>query len=165
MLRLLAAALLATAAPPLAADRGLQAWLRTCAAHCLDRLDRHAEALDEAERALAEPAADAGTLLRAHTAIGHGLLRQAQPTKALDRFRQAFEIAEAHGEPFEAAAALNQQAMAHQDLGQDEIALGLLRDTLARYRALDHVEGSAVALSSLGGLHSARSEPEDRRKN
>jgi len=147
-------------APLLHTDRALQAWLRAYTAHCLGRLDRHAEVLADARYALAEPGADAATQLRAHAAIGHTALRQGQPAQALERFKQAFAIAEANGEPTEAAAALSQQAMAHQDLGRDEVALGLLHDALVRYRTLGYAEGTAVVLTSLGALYHARGEAE-----
>lgn len=148
----------AIGAPPLRADRRLQAWLRAYTAHCLGRLDRHTEVRAEAGWVLAEPDADAVTQLRAHVAIGHTALRQGQPAQALERFKQGFAIAEENGEPIEAAAALSQQAMAHQDLGHDEVALGLLHDALARYRTLGYAEGSAVVLTSLGALYHARGE-------
>ncbi len=152
----------ALASPAAQADPALQALLLASAAHLEYRLDRYAEAEANATRALAATGSGAGleTRLQCLKVLGACALRRGRHADAKRYFNLALKQAPASVDPHNAAAMLDNLALAEKAMGHYAQSLRLSQQSLVQHRRLKDAAGEALCLNNLGALQNDRGDRE-----
>ncbi|HSV71863.1 MAG TPA: tetratricopeptide repeat protein [Methylibium sp.] len=127
--------------------------LTSAAAHVEYRLDRYAEALADAERALAaSTSTDHDTRLQCFKVLGVCSLRLGRFEDARRWLQRALRQSPAETDPRNAATMLDNLALVEKRLGNFEASLRMSTASLVQLRRLGDVAGEALCLNNLGAL-------------
>jgi predicted ATPase/DNA-binding SARP family transcriptional activator len=146
-------------APALRTDSALQAVLLGEVAQCLYRLDRYAEAITQASRALTvagRKQPERSVRLRALGVLSVCALRLGRLDEARRHLKEVLRLAAAENRPQKLAAALDHMALVEKRAGRYDEALQLALRALEQYRAIGDDAGVALCLNNLATLYQAR---------
>lgn len=135
-------------------DAALRARVQGKAAFLLARLGRHAEAREEATRALQATRAtrDHDTRFRALAVLAMCAVNTGRLARAETLFRKALDLAQARERSADAASMLDNLALVQKHRGRYDEALRLSTQALAQHRRNGDNAAVALCLSNLGSL-------------
>jgi predicted ATPase len=143
----------AQSAPAVTGRAPLEAHILACAAHLEYRLDRYADAIDTAQRAMARAPRDKATRLQGLKVLAACSLRLGKHDEAKAHYLEALRQAPETSDPHNAAALLDNLALVEKELGNYQEALDLSLRSLSAHRRLRDAAGEALCLNNLGALY------------
>ena len=146
----------ALAAAGTASPAGLRPFLQSAKAHLLYRLDRYPDAIAAATAALESTVggADHEARLQCFKVLGACSFQLGRSVEARRFYRQALAQAPAEGDPYNAAAILDNLALVEKTMGHYDDALRMSTESLLQHRRLGDVAGEALCLNNLTALKS-----------
>ena len=136
-------------------DDALQLLFAAQAAHLAYRLDRYAQAQDEASRVLrvSRLPRDRAARIQSLTVLASCAMQTERLEEAGGLYRQLLDMVRSEHHLHNAAATLDNLALVEKRRGRYEEALRLSLESLAQHRAIGDSAGVALCLNNLGALY------------